>query len=142
MKLKNLLIYTFIMFCIITTAQMIFRVFHVIFFLERDSHYTSVLVIALASSLPLLIFTNSDNDSKKKFTFRLLLHFLLTAVIVTGLLFHYHLNMSRTWDILGVAIVTLFFVIYAVCFFGYFYYQKRVAKKLNARLIEFQKENK
>jgi len=137
MKLKDLLIFMFVLFCVITTAQLTFRVVHTIVFLEKEAPFVSIPVIALASSFPVLVFLNSNNDSQKKFIFRLLLHFVLTTSIVLGLLLHYN---YIGWNIHSLHIAVLFIAIYMCGFWGYFYHQKRVIRKLNARLNEFRKD--
>jgi len=137
MKLKDLLVFMFVLFCVITTAQLTFRVVHTIVFLEKEAPFASIPVIALASTFPMLVFLNSNQDSQKKFLFRLLLHFVLTTSIVLALLLHYN---YIGWTIHSLHIAVLFMVIYMCGFFGYFYHQKRIIKRLNERLNEFRKD--
>jgi len=131
MKLKDILIFTFVLFCIIVTGQVVFQA------ILKGGDYLNILVMAFVSALPALIFTVTNNDSPKGFFLQLIFHFALTASIVLGLLLHFE---YIRWNFTAVFIFVLFIVIYVTGFLGYLYYRQRMIKKLNAHLSAFRKD--
>jgi len=138
MDLKTGLKWVFVLFCVISTFQVIFviiiidtvfatadepRIFSTMYMIE-------LLIIALASSLPTLVLVH-NNKSRASLYIRHVIHFLLTFGAVCGLLIYFDRFEASRWLVLP---FVLFFVIYgSAIFFNRQHIHIRMVAQQNAK---------
>ena len=140
MKLLYALKFMSILFCIVTTCQVVFiGVGNVL--LGNDSFMSMqdlmrLPLISFASVLPTLVFVRAKTKkppSGAELIFIPILHFALTAGIVIGLLIYF-----RFMDAANAAILVAFFLaIYIPAFLFQKFRDRRLARQLNERINAF-----
>jgi hypothetical protein len=137
MKLTYAFKFMFFLFCVITTAVMIFvSVTGLIFDKDNIAVYVDMLkipLVAFCSVLPVMIYIGSDKAGRTGMRIRNGLHFVLTAGIVAGLLIYF--GWMETSN--AIFIVILFLAIYISAHTFQEIQSKKLADKLNERINEF-----
>jgi hypothetical protein len=138
MKLKDTLKFMTVLFCVITTGQVVFVAsFNLLYDSEAMFSMWDLLkmpAVALAGVMPTLLFVRSETAPRAELIVRNALHFVLTAGIVFGLLFYFG------WidDIINAAIVLAFFLaIYIPAHVVAGIQEKKLADRLNERISAF-----
>jgi hypothetical protein len=137
MKLKYALKLMFHMFCIITTGQ-VFFVSVILLINEPDAVFTmremlQMPFVALAGVLPILIFVRSEKATRTELIVRNVLHFILTAGIVLGLLIYFGWMYASN----AVIIIGFFLAIYIPAYIVQEIRDRKLAKQLNERINAF-----
>ena len=135
MRLKETLLFMALMFCVIVTFQVIFTAIYcaVADVSDNTINAAHTLLIAFSSTLPTLIFLGGSKFHRVWLIARSVLHFILTAAIVFGLLVHFQLiNASN-----AVFVATLFLGIYIIGYVIQEMKAKKTADALNKRISAF-----
>ena len=135
MTLKEAIKFISILFCVITTAQIIFIPILVRIsgadFLIRYRHLYRFALVAFLGVFPTVIFVNTDRTSKKGWKIRVIIHFCLTLASVFGTIIYYDwLAYIRSFVLTGL----LFMIIYIGAWLVYNHQQRKLAKQLNEKL--------
>jgi len=129
--------FIFLLFCAITTIQLLFGVvvhFHLMGYTTMSYRFLQQsLILAMASSLPTLVLIQRDNASLLESRIRKVIHFLLTLAAVVLLPIHF------TWSNRFIIII-VFVVIYLAASFIWELQSKRLADKINKRIVEINKK--
>jgi len=140
MRLKYALKYMFVLFCVITTFQVIFIwVLSLILGADFTMTMQDIMrfpVISLASVLPTLIFVqrkSKKTQARAEEIIRSALHLALTAGAVFGLLIYFN------WlDATNAAyIISFFLVVYIAAYTFQELRDRKLAKQLNERINAF-----
>jgi len=147
MTLKEVLKFMFLLTCVITTALVaIYSILYAIIYAITDIRFTWPVMFyfqypatALISSLPLLVFIGSDDDSKRSHRIRLIIHFILTFVstLVAMIKFFWSWDGWRNLFFESYELylfLGLFSLIYAITFFVFYRKQKKLSDELNKKI--------
>lgn len=141
MRLKQTIITMLILFCAVTTAQVLFiGIFNLSINSEETLTFRSILrmpLIAFASVLPMLVFVRGKTEkpqTRKESIFRQALHFVLTAGIVIGLMIYFE------WINTGNAIILILFflTVYIAAYTIIVLRDRRLARQINERINAFR----
>ena len=137
MKLINMLKSMFLLFCAISTFMFFFIAVQAVCFdpgFSLDGRgMLKVLLIALASVLPVLIFYCKETISREELLLRRALHFFVTAGIVLGL----QITIGWMDAANAVYVVIVFLLIYIAAYTVLEIRAKKLADKLNERINAF-----
>ena len=140
MKLNYALKYMFILFCVVTTGQVLFvGALNLIIgneYLMTMSDLLKLPLVSFASVIPTLIFVRSKTKKTPTKTETLILpivHFILTAGIVFGLLMYFEFMDAAN----AAFIIMLFLVVYIPAYIYQYMRDRKLARQLNERINAF-----
>jgi len=141
MTLKEAIKFISILFCVITTAQVIFiptlAIINGNYILIPSRHLYRFALVAFISALPTAAFVNISRTSKKGWKIRVIIHSCLTLASVFGAIMYYGwLIHVRGFVLTGL----LFMSIYVGAWLIYNHQQRKLADQLNERLNELHNE--
>jgi len=136
---KDVLDMMFKYFCIITTVLLIINGVTALFSYDGWALYRQdifrVLLLAFVSVLPFLIDVFFEAGTNRQITVLLVLRFIITAILVSGVLFF----IETGADFISIRTGVIFLFVYAVLF-GYGTIRARVfVIRINAKLDELHK---
>jgi len=137
MTLKEAIKFISILFCVITTAQIIFTpilaIINGTYFVMPVRYLYRFALVAFLGVFPTIIFVNTDRTSKKGWRIRAIIHFCLTLASVFGAIIYYNWMVHiRSFVLTGL----LFMSIYIGAWWVYNRQQRKLADQLNERLNE------
>jgi len=127
----------FHLYCIVTTFQLLFII--AVWTVLNDEHtFTSsdlfkVQLVALASVLPVLIHVRKKIVSRTQLIIRQVLHFILTAGVVFGLLIYFEWIDEKS----AAATIVFFLAIYIPAYLIQEIRARKLAKQLNEKINAF-----
>ena len=134
---KDVLKVLFNLFCGITTALILFLGIQGAFFVPDFSFngwdLIRLLSISLASTLPTLLILGRESATRGKWVLLLVLHFVLTAGAVFGLLMIYQWINAAT----ALYTILMFLGIYVVAYIALEIRARRLARMLNEKINAF-----
>jgi len=141
MTFKHIVKFTFFLFCVITTMQIIFVPILDLINGRNDVIYIRDLyrypLIAFASVLPTFILVNSDQMSRNGWRIRVILHCILTQAAVFGGLVYF----NRVTNLSILVQIGLFFTaIYAGAWWGFNRKQQSLANQINERINHLHRD--
>jgi len=128
-----------ILFCTITTAQVIYMVVIVHAILGHAVEVDTIvllsrfLIIAILTSLPTLVLIRDKRASRQEIIIRRAIHLVLTMLILVGLLLYYGwFELSYIW------IAAVFLAIYLSAFKFWYSRSNHTALLINKRIHQIQ----